>query len=79
MGLHGLLQGYIYFILTYFIIIIILLQLGVHLVAVDLNADTGKGRLYIKGIIQNKVHTINKVHAVQIQTYEVTQGHFAYI
>jgi hypothetical protein len=37
--------------------------------------DTDKERLYIKITIQNKVHTINKVHTVHIQTNKVTQGY----
>jgi hypothetical protein len=53
------------------IIIIILLQLGVH----PVYTGTDKESVYIKGTIQNKVHTINKVHTVQVQTYKVTQGH----
>jgi hypothetical protein len=31
--------------------------------------------LYRKGTIQNKVHTVNNVPRMQIQTYTVTQGH----
>jgi hypothetical protein len=39
------------------------------------DTDTGKESLHIKGTIQNKIHTINKVHTVQIQTCKVTQGY----
>jgi hypothetical protein len=31
--------------------------------------------LYTKGTTQNKVHTVNKMPRMQIQTYTVTQGH----
>jgi hypothetical protein len=37
--------------------------------------DTDKERLYVKGTVQNKLLTINKVHTVQMQTYKVTQVH----
>jgi hypothetical protein len=57
-------------------VVIVILQLGVHPVAVDLTLITDKEiGLYTKGTVQNKVHTVNKVPRMQIQTYTVTQGH----
>jgi hypothetical protein len=64
------------------ITIIILLQLGVHPVAVDLTLITDREiGLYTKGTIQNKVHTVNKVHRMQIQirVYTVVQGHVIHL
>jgi hypothetical protein len=44
-------------------------------VAVELTLIQTRKVYNIKGTIQNKVHTINKVHTVQIQTYKVIKGH----
>jgi hypothetical protein len=64
--LHSALQNYI------IIITIILLQLGVHPVAVDFTLSSRpytyrdkEIRLYIKATIQNKVPAINKVHTMK--------------
>jgi hypothetical protein len=54
--------------------------LGVHPVAVDLTLITDKEIvLYTKGTIQKKVHTVNKVHRMQIEMYAVTQGHLTHL
>jgi hypothetical protein len=58
--------------ITIIIIIIILLQLGVHPVAVDLTLILTRKVYNIREQCKTKyVHTINKVHTVQIQTYKV--------
>jgi hypothetical protein len=44
-------------------------------VAVELTLIQTRKDYNIKGTIQNKTHTINKVHTVQIQTYKVIKGH----
>jgi hypothetical protein len=56
------------------IIIILFAAIGCSLGGSRPYVDTSKESLYIRGTIQNKVHTINKVHTVQMQTYKVTQG-----
>jgi hypothetical protein len=56
------------------VVVVVLQKLGVHQ-AVDLTLILEKEiGLYTKGTIQNKVHTVNRVHRMQIQTYTVTQG-----
>jgi hypothetical protein len=60
---------------SFFIIIIILLQFGVHPVAIELTLVQTRKVSKKKGTIQNKIHTINTVHTVQIQTYKVIKEH----
>jgi hypothetical protein len=49
--------------------------LGIRPVVVVLTQIQTRKVYNIKGTIQNKIHTVNKVHTVQIQTYDVIRGH----
>jgi hypothetical protein len=62
----GILQFNLYFSLLFFYYYYYFTAIGCSPGGGRSNTYTNKERLYIKGTIQNKVHTINKVHTLRV-------------